>query len=305
MYFQLLEASRLTRFSRIFLISGAIGILAAGAFALVDTRRVTLESDGNRREYRRVDHDGYVRLSRRLSDAPCIQGRTWGYDRDGIWVSNGCRAIFEYSQNSRGNNGSWQDRWDDRRNDRRDDRYNNDYYGRNTVRVESEDGRYRSKSIDTRGGVRLLRTLSDRPCVQGRSWGYDRNRIWVDDGCRGIFEVGTGSGYGYGGGYGNGGYGNGGYGGYNDYGYGDSCPSWLPGRYSGYGDGGQFELNIDRNGRVTLRQYSNGRWGNEQRGYYRDNSVHVGDWSFGISRERNSVQLRSNRGKSRLDLRKN
>jgi hypothetical protein len=35
-----------------------------------------------------------VTLSRQLSDSGCVQGKTWGYDANGIWVSNGCRAEF-------------------------------------------------------------------------------------------------------------------------------------------------------------------------------------------------------------------
>ncbi len=268
-------------------------MVAASAIAQ-DTRRVTIESEGTRREYKRVDHDGYVRLSRRLSDAPCIQGRSWGYDRDGIWVSNGCRAVFEYRTgwNGRG------DRRDDRRDDRWDDRYDREdrWYGSsNAVKVESDDGRYKSKRIDTRGGVRLLRTLSDAPCIQGRSWGYDRDRIWVDRGCRALFEVGRG-----GGGYNDDRY-NGGYGGYGGY---DECPTWLPGRYSGYDSGRELSVVIDRNGRVTLRRNSNGRWGNDEYGYYRNNAVHVGGLIFDIFRDNNRVNLRSNRGGSRFDLRK-
>ena len=258
-------------------------MVAAGAIAQ-DVRRVTVESEGRGREYRRVDHDGTVRLSRRLSDAPCVLGRSWGYDRDGIWVSNGCRAVFEYRT-------GW-------RNDRRDDRYNDRddrwFGGRDRVKVESDDGRYKSKRIDTRGGVRLLRTLSDAPCIQGRSWGYDRDRIWVDRGCRGEFEIGRG-GY-YDDRYGNDDYYGGGYG---------ECPSWLPGRYSGYDDGREFSLVIDRNGRVTLRRQSNGRWGRDEHGYYRNNAIHVGDWIFDVFRDNNRVQLRSNsRSRNRIDLRK-
>ena len=37
--------------------------------------------------------------------------------------------------------------------------------------------------------VRLLDRLSDSPCTQGRSWGYNRHEIWVDNGCRAVFEV--------------------------------------------------------------------------------------------------------------------
>jgi hypothetical protein len=35
-----------------------------------------------------------VQIQRKLSDSPCIQGSTWGWDRQGIWVDRGCRADF-------------------------------------------------------------------------------------------------------------------------------------------------------------------------------------------------------------------
>ncbi|HEX6750614.1 MAG TPA: DUF3011 domain-containing protein [Longimicrobium sp.] len=65
-----------------------------------------------------------------------------------------------------------------------------------TVTCQSRDGRREVCRVDTRGGVQLVDRLSDRPCVQGRSWGYSRSGIWVDDGCRARFRVGYGSGYG-------------------------------------------------------------------------------------------------------------
>jgi hypothetical protein len=34
-------------------------------------------------------------LVRQISRAPCIEGQSWGRDRRGIWVSNGCAADFE------------------------------------------------------------------------------------------------------------------------------------------------------------------------------------------------------------------
>jgi len=83
----------------------------------------------------------------------------------------------------------------------------------NVITCESHGGRRQTCSVDTRGGVRLVRRLSDNPCVQGRSWGTTSRGVWVDDGCRAQFAVsGRGGSYGSGGRYGNGGYGNGGYG---------------------------------------------------------------------------------------------
>jgi hypothetical protein len=43
-----------------------------------------------------VEINGRVRLVRRESNAPCTRGMTWGTIRnEAIWVSDGCRAIFE------------------------------------------------------------------------------------------------------------------------------------------------------------------------------------------------------------------
>ncbi|MBC8063205.1 MAG: DUF3011 domain-containing protein, partial [Chlorobia bacterium] len=219
------------------MVSTTLGIVAVGAYAYFDTRRITLDSDGGRREYRRVDHDGYVRLVKRLSDRPCVQGRSWGYDRTGVWVDDGCRAVFEVGRDDRGNNRD--DRWNDR-----DDRWTK----QNTFKLESDGNDYEAKRVDTRGGVRIVRQLSDKPCVYGRSWGYDRDKVWVDRGCRAVFEVGSGRGNGY------------------DRPNQNRYPDWLPGRYSGYEDGREFILNIDLDGRVALRRHNNGRWGNDEYG---------------------------------------
>ena len=36
-----------------------------------------------------------IRLYNQYSYEPCIQGRTYGWNRDRIWVADGCRATFE------------------------------------------------------------------------------------------------------------------------------------------------------------------------------------------------------------------
>lgn len=61
---------------------------------------------------------------------------------------------------------------------------------------ESQEGRYRECRANTRNGVRLVRQLSTRPCIEGRTWGTGRDSIWVNDGCRAEFAVG-GRSYGY------------------------------------------------------------------------------------------------------------
>ena len=59
-----------------------------------------------------------------------------------------------------------------------------------TVKVESKNMRRAHKRTSTRGGVRLERQLSQEACVEGVSWGFDRDGIWVDEGCRAEFRVG-------------------------------------------------------------------------------------------------------------------
>ena len=35
-----------------------------------------------------------VRIERQTSETACIQGRTWGWNRAGVWVDRGCSAVF-------------------------------------------------------------------------------------------------------------------------------------------------------------------------------------------------------------------
>ena len=45
----------------------------------------------------------------------------------------------------------------------------------------------------TPDGVQLSRQLSKSACRYNDTWGYDRRGIWVDRGCRGDFQLYTGS----------------------------------------------------------------------------------------------------------------
>jgi len=38
--------------------------------------------------------DQRITLQQQISGSPCIEGQTWGVDRQGLWVERGCRAIF-------------------------------------------------------------------------------------------------------------------------------------------------------------------------------------------------------------------
>jgi hypothetical protein len=58
-----------------------------------------------------------------------------------------------------------------------------------SVTCESHDGRRRECQIASPSQVTLERKLSRGDCNQGQSWGFYRERLWVDDGCRGVFRV--------------------------------------------------------------------------------------------------------------------
>ncbi len=149
-------------------------------------RQVRCESTDNRTRRCAMDTSGGVQVARRLSDAPCVRGRSWDYDRNGVWVSHGCRAEFVagYGRDPYGGG------------------YDGGYEYGNTFRCESSDMRLRRCPADTRDGVILVRQLSDSRCVQGQTWGWDARGVWVDRGCRGEFRSGGGRhGNDYGGGY--------------------------------------------------------------------------------------------------------
>ncbi|HET7592854.1 MAG TPA: DUF3011 domain-containing protein [Rhodanobacteraceae bacterium] len=111
-----------------------------------------------------------ARLVRQTSDSACVEGRTWGFDRGSIWVNEGCGGEFAAVGGWRPGPG-----WD------RDFVVScgSPQYRRNFCQVD----------VGARGHVRLQRQLSDSACIEGRSWGWNRAGIWVDQGCGASFLV--------------------------------------------------------------------------------------------------------------------
>lgn len=109
---------------------------------------------------------GTVQLSNQLSRNACIEGRTWGSSGNTIWVDQGCRADFVVNSS-----------------------YVNTPPSGYVVQCESQNNTRHKCAADTRFGIQLSRQLSDNACVQGRSWGYTNNGVWVDKGCRAEFLV--------------------------------------------------------------------------------------------------------------------
>ncbi|MBO0724997.1 MAG: DUF3011 domain-containing protein [Blastocatellia bacterium] len=147
-------------------------------------------SEDGRRHYCQADTRGGVTLARKHSDAACIKGQTWGYDRGAIWVDRGCRADFVTG----GERGGY-DRGRDSGRDRDYGRGGGGGGGRGgysqTFYCESGDEKrhWCAEGAIGQGEVRLIRQRSGSPCIFGRTWGRDRNGVWVDRGCRADFQV--------------------------------------------------------------------------------------------------------------------
>jgi Protein of unknown function (DUF3011) len=139
-------------------------------------RNVTCASDDMKRHLCSVDTSRGVRMVNQRSGSPCIQGKTWGYTRSGIWVDRGCRADFVLGG---GNNSGY----------RPGGPAGPPPYGGGgvTITCSSNNGKRNYCPANTSRGVRLSNQRSGSPCVQGQTWGYDNRSIWVDRGCRADF----------------------------------------------------------------------------------------------------------------------
>ncbi len=58
--------------------------------------RVSCESHNYEYQFCAVDlgRAGRAHLERQTSGSPCRKGRTWGWNRAGIWVTQGCAGVF-------------------------------------------------------------------------------------------------------------------------------------------------------------------------------------------------------------------
>ncbi len=67
--------------------------------------------------------------------------------------------------------------------------YDDEGNDRATFNCASVDNRYRECQLPVNGRARLVKRVSESRCVEGKSWGQRNDRVWVDRGCRGRFEV--------------------------------------------------------------------------------------------------------------------
>jgi hypothetical protein len=128
---------------------------------------ITCSSNDGKRHYCGIDTSRGIQMSRQISGSACIQGRTWGYDRGGVWVDQGCRAEFA-------SGGSWQQQGQ-------------------VFTCSSDDGRRNYCGIPSGvnpNSIGMTRQISGSACIRNQTWGVDRRGLWVDRGCRAEFQVG-------------------------------------------------------------------------------------------------------------------
>lgn len=125
-----------------------------------------------------------VRLVRRISDSKCDFGRDWGWDTNGIWVANGCRAEFAIAPVRRDRVATITTRSEPM------PMASSGSVQPATILCESKNNTRSHCRTDTRWGITLVRQVSENECIRGRSWGYDKDGIWVNEGCRGEFTLG-------------------------------------------------------------------------------------------------------------------
>ena len=78
----------------------ATGNTNAAAGNVAATNRVTCESQPGERQYCPADMSAGIALAKSTGSAPCLLGKTWGYDDTGIWVSDGCGGEFIAGQST-------------------------------------------------------------------------------------------------------------------------------------------------------------------------------------------------------------
>jgi hypothetical protein len=104
------------------------------------------------------------------SRAPCIEGQTWGYQNNGIWVNQGCEGDFGFQAVAAP--------------------VAPVAPGGFSVTCESRN--YQQQNCPTGlliTNAWLTQQISSAPCIQGRTWGFVNGDIWVTQGCSGQFSV--------------------------------------------------------------------------------------------------------------------
>jgi Protein of unknown function (DUF3011) len=219
MIFRKLCKEGATVFSLVSVPVRVVALLIAGSLLDLSVAAETVvrcDSHGSRKVCP-ADTRGGVSLRYQYSADGCWQNDTWGHDAKGIWVANGCQADFTVGAppppkpaaktnsddksgdalaglligalagaaitaavTSNNNNNNDNNNWDG------GDDF--DHYQRR-VRCNSDDMGPHQCSVGRIRYAELARQISGSPCIYGQTWGYHRDFIWVDRGCRADFWV--------------------------------------------------------------------------------------------------------------------
>lgn len=98
------------------------------------------------------------------SNAACIQGRSWGFEEQSLWVDRGCSATFVITPKV-------------------------DFV---TQSLRCGSNQYKYNECPVPGYVydaRILAKHSNAPCEYGRGWGWKETVLWVHKGCAGEFLI--------------------------------------------------------------------------------------------------------------------
>ncbi len=126
-----------------------------------------------------------IRLTKKKSDSPCIDGTSYGFSDRAVWVDKGCAAQFEVTYRATspgrrppGEGIPWWERIGSSDTEVAKVRCASENYGRNICSVDGE-----IHSID------IQKQRSQARCEEGVSFGFHNDFVWVDKGCEADFEV--------------------------------------------------------------------------------------------------------------------
>lgn len=136
-----------------------------------DRYEFTCASPDHRYRECQLPVDGRARLVKQKSDAPCIEGRSWGQRGDRVWVDNGCRGKFEVVRGGGGSSSGQQ------------------------VDCRSQNNRYQECALRKGYEARIVRDYTGR-CRKDSTWGTRPGVLWVTNGCQGRFQIVPAGGFG-------------------------------------------------------------------------------------------------------------
>ncbi len=150
-------------------------LIPASAQEEIVTETVTCTSNNRQRVECPVDGRILgVRQTQAFAGGFCIQGFSWGYDQNNIWVDIGCSGKFDV---------------DTARVVVTEQPVVTGTFVQ-TIDCRSQGSKRKKCEVDGRiQDVEPIGSFTSIPCRYGTSWGYKKRHLWVDRGCEARFNV--------------------------------------------------------------------------------------------------------------------